>query len=123
LHLVMNNQAIIEQYKEYANCIVGTWHNERPGEILTFCLLENLAEEASLIAVNDGVEVNATYNIFMDADERWYLQTYVDGRKYIKYCILVLSPNVMALAADENNLCIYMRKVDYSFVYDLLDRL
>jgi hypothetical protein len=120
---VMNNQTIIEQYKEYANCIVGTWHNERPGEVLTFYLLENIAQEADLITVNNDVETKATYSIFMDVDERWYLQTYVDGEKYIKYCILVLSPNVMALAADENNLSIYMRKVDYFFVYDIIDKL
>jgi hypothetical protein len=120
---LMNNQTIIEQYKEYANCVVGTWHNEKPGEILTFYLLENIAQEADLLAVNDNIETKATYNIFMDVDERWYLQTYVGGKKHTKYCILVLSPNVMALAADENNLNIYMRKVDYSFVYDVIDNL
>jgi hypothetical protein len=120
---VMKNQTIIEQYKEYANCIVGTWHNERPGEVLTFYLLENIAQEAELIVINNDVETKATYNIFMDVDERWYLQTYVGGHKHIKYCILVLSPNVMALAADENNLNIYMRKVDYFFVYDIIDKL
>src|SRR3954469_20338645 len=120
----MNNHTIIEQYKEYANCIVGTWHNEKPGEVLTFYLLENIAEEANLIAIiNDEVATDATYSIFMDADERWYLQTYIRGQKHTKYCILVLSPNVMALAADENNLNIYMRKVDYSFVYDIIDSL
>jgi len=120
---LMKNQTIIEQYKEYANCIVGTWHNERPGEVLTFYLLENIAQEAELIVVNNDVETKATYNIFMDVDERWYLQTYVQGQKHTKYCILVLSPNVMALAADENNLNIYMRKVDYFFVYDVIDKL
>ena len=119
----MNNQTIIEQYKEYANCIVGTWHNEKPGEILTFHLLENIAQEAELSVVDTDVETKATYNIFLDVDERWYLQTYVMGERHTRYCILVLSPNVMALAVDENNLCIYMRKVDYSFVYDVLDRL
>ena len=123
LQNTMNNQTIIEQYKEFANCIVGTWHNEKPGEILTFYLLENIAQEAELVAINDNVETKATYNIFMDTDERWYLQTYVQGNKLVKYCILVLSPNVMALAVDENNLSIYMRKVDYSFVYDVIDKL
>jgi hypothetical protein len=119
----MNNQTIIEQYKEYANCIVGTWHNEKPGEVLTFHLLENIAQEATLISVNEGVATESTYSIFMDADERWYMQTYIHGTRHTKYCILVLSPNVMALAADEYNLCIYMRKVDYSFVYDVIDKL
>ena len=120
----MNDQSIIEQYKEYANCIVGTWHNEKPGEVLTFYLLENIAQDAELRVINDTVEAKATYSIFMDGDERWYLQTWdAEGRKAIKYCILVLSPNVMALAADENNLNIYMRKIDYSFVYDILDKL
>src|SRR3954462_8004819 len=104
LQNTMNNQTIIEQYKEYANCIVGTWHNEKPGEILTFHLLENIAQEATLISINEGVETKATYNIFMDTDERWYLQTYIQSTRHTKYCILVLSPNVMALAADEYNL-------------------
>ena len=119
----MNNQTVIEQYKEYANCIVGTWYNEKPGEVLIFYLLENIAQEASLITVNNNVETKATYSIFMDADEHWYLQTYTGGKRSTKYCILVLSPNVMALAENENNLNIYMRKVDYSFVYDVIDKL
>src|SRR5207237_8904116 len=101
---------VIEQYKEYANCIVGTWYNEKPGEVLIFYLLENIAQEASLITVNNNVETKATYSIFMDADEHWYLQTYTGGKRSTKYCILVLSPNVMALAENENNLNIYMRK-------------
>jgi len=123
LQNTMNNQTIIEQYKEYANCIVGTWHNEKPGEVLTFYLLENIAQEAELIAINNDIATKATYSIYLDVDERWYLQTFIDGQKHTKYCILVLSPNVMALAADENNLNIYMRKVDYSFVYDVIEKL
>ena len=122
----MNDQSIIEQYKEYANCIVGTWHNEKPGEILTFHLLENIAQDAELIVVNndDNINTRATYSIFVDSDERWYLQTWdATGNKNMKYCILVLSPNVMALAVDEYNLSIYMRKVDYSFVYEVIDSL
>lgn len=120
----MNDQSIIEQYKEYANCIVGTWHNEKPGEVLTFHLLENISQDAGLVVENESERNEATYGIFLDPDERWYLQTWDSlGRKIKKYCILVLSPNVMALAADEYNLNIYMRKVDYSFVYEVLDRL
>lgn len=123
LRHIMNHQTIIEQCKEYANCIVGTWHNEQPGEVLTFNLLENIALESDMITVNGDVECKATYCIFIDADEHWYLQTYVNGQKSEKYCILVLSPNVMALADEHNELSIYMRKVDYGFVYSVLDQL
>lgn len=119
----MNHQTIIEQYKEYANCIVGTWHNECPGEVLTFHLLENIAQEAELLVTNGKVETPATYSIFMDADEHWYLQTFISGNKSTRYCILVLSPNVMALANETNELSIYMRKIDYTFVYDIIDNL
>lgn len=112
------------KYKEYANCIVGTWYNRIPDEILRFSFLDNLKKEAELVTILYGEATKATYNITNTFENKWYLQIWsTEGKKNGIYCIEILTANILTVSTDQHKISTYHRKVDYAFANKLLEDL
>ena len=116
------NKPVSDQYKKYANNIIGTWYNRIPDEVLTFSFLNNLTEEADLLTMVNGNSTKATYNLTITFDNQWYLQIWsTEGKKNGVYRIEILTASMMTLSSKENKITTYQRKVDYAFANQLLN--
>lgn len=117
----MYDRPVSENYKEYANKIVGTWYNRIPDEILTFSFLDDVKDEAELLTQVNGEFTKASYNIIVTYEKQWYLQIWsTAGKKNGVYRIEILTPSMLTVSTNENKIATYQRKVDYSFANQLI---
>jgi len=113
-----------DQYKTYANNIVGTWYNEMPGEVLVFSFLYDYTQQSDLLIIDKGVSTETTYCIQNTPGSEWLLIIWDEQtNKTIFYHIDVLSPDMLVLKNKEQDSKIYLRDVDNAFVYSVLNKI
>ena len=112
----------VAQYKSYANKIVGTWYNESPEEVLVFSFIYDFTQQSDLLIMDKSIRMEVTYNILNTPEDEWVLFIWDDHANEITfYYIELLDPDVLVLSNNKMEYKVYQRKVDNSFVQEILN--
>jgi hypothetical protein len=101
------------RYIDYANNIVGTWHNEIPGEVLVFSFLYDYSQQSDLLIIDKGILTETTYCIQNTPGSEWILIIWNEQvNKAAFYYIDALCQDMLVLKNTEHELKIYLKEND-----------